>query len=260
MQADKSLIPTHEELSIIQTIAKTAVDSKYFDKLGGHAGIVMIALYAKEIGVPVVTAIMGGMQNVMGKITMSAELMNSLIRKAGHKVEIKKCDSNSCIIQGIRKDTGEGYLCTFTIEDARKAGLIKGAGGYEKYADDMLFARCISKLKRRLFPDIADRAYVHGEIEEVEKKEEISEADVEILDQSTGEIKKISIQQAVQIEGLIGKDEEYRQNLHKFFKIRSFEELDLKKFDSLKEAIVKHNEMIKKKETTEKDFDIDFIN
>lgn len=263
MQMDRSLIPTESELNIIQTIAKTAVDSKYFDKLGGHAGIVMIALYAKEIGIPVVTAIMGGMQNVMGKITMSAELMNGLIRKAGHKLEIQKCDAGICTIKGIRKDTGESYTANFTIEDARKAGLVKGAGGYEKYADDMLFARCISKLKRRLFPDIAEKAYVHGEIEEPAS----SEAEVETVDMQTGEVKiekpkeKVSSAQAAEIDSLVGSDADYRQNLYKFFKISSFEQLDSDKFEPLKDRVILHNDMLKKKEETkkDKDFEIDFL-
>ena len=36
----------------------------------------------------------------------------------------------------------------------------------------MLFARCISKLAKRLFPDVISGSYVEGEIEDVKVKDE----------------------------------------------------------------------------------------
>jgi len=118
------------------------------------------------MGVSPMTAIFGGFSNIGGKITMSAELMNSLIRRAGHKLKIEQCDNVACIIIGERADTKETATVSFTLEEARKAGLVKSGGAWEKYTSDMLFARCLSRLRRRLFPDVATRAYVEGEIEE----------------------------------------------------------------------------------------------
>jgi len=159
-----ALLPSKEDIDVIQFMVKAAADSKYFDKMGGPAGIMTIALYAREIGLPIMSALMGGLQNIMGKITMSPETMNSLIRQNGHKIEIQQCDTNGCKIKGTRRDTGESYTASFTLEDARRAGLVKSGGGYDKYSEDMCFARCISRLRRRLFPDVASRSYVHGEI------------------------------------------------------------------------------------------------
>jgi hypothetical protein len=179
---DLALLPTKEELDVIQVMAKAASESKYFEKMGGAAAIFSIGLYAREIGIPLMTALHGGLVPVMGKITMSADMMNSLIRQKGHKLEILETTSTVCRIKGTRKDTGESYTCSFSIEDARRAGLVKSGGGYEKHTDDMLFARCISKLKRRLFPDVASRAYVHGELDEEPK--EVKE-EVETIEEGT---------------------------------------------------------------------------
>ena len=165
MNNEISLIPTKEELDIIQVMAKTAAESKYFDRMGGVAAIFSIALNAREMGIPVMTALHGGLVVVMGKVTMSAEMMNNLIRQKGHRLEILEASSSVCRIKGTRKDTGESYSCSFSMEDAKKAGLNKSGGGYDKHTDDMLFARCISKLKRRLFPDVATKAYVEGELD-----------------------------------------------------------------------------------------------
>ena len=49
---------------------------------------------------------------------------------------------------------------------------MRGGGGWEKYASDMLFARCISRLARRLFADVISTAYVEGEIDREESKPE----------------------------------------------------------------------------------------
>lgn len=166
MSKEVSLIPSEQEMKAIEVICKYAVDSKYFQSLGGLPGVMCIALYAREIGVPTMTAIMGGFSNVQGKITMSAELMHSLLRGAGVKLKIIRSDSTACEIYGKRSDTGDEYTSTYTIEDAKKANLVKSGGAWEKNPSDMLFARCISRLRRRLAPDIATKAYVEGEVDE----------------------------------------------------------------------------------------------
>jgi hypothetical protein len=164
--SNNSLIPTQQEINALEIICKYAVDSKYFQSLGGLPGVMCIAMYAKEIGVSPMVAIMGGFSNVQGKITMSAELMHSLLRQAGVKLKIIKSDSSVCEIYGKRSDTGGEYTSLYTIEDAKKANLVKSGGAWEKNPSDMLFARCISRLRRRLAPDIATKSYVEGEIEE----------------------------------------------------------------------------------------------
>lgn len=168
LRREVSLIPSEQEMKALEMICKYAVDSKYFQSLGGFPGVMCIALYAREIGVPVMTAIMGGFSNVQGKITMSAELMHSLLREAGVRIKIIRSDAEVCEIYAKRADTGDEYTSIYTINDARKANLIKGGGSWEKNPSDMLFARAISRLRRRLAPDVASRAYVEGELEEAE--------------------------------------------------------------------------------------------
>lgn len=165
---NNSLIPVNEEIKALDMMATAANDSKFFSSLNGKAGIFSIMLYARELGLPPMQCIMGGMHNIQGKITISAQLMNAMIRKAGHKLEI---DSNElrCIINGIRKDNGESCKVSFTVEDAKKAGIYKEGGGWAKYPSDMCFARALSRLARRLFSDVIGTAYVEGEIEEDDK-------------------------------------------------------------------------------------------
>jgi hypothetical protein len=176
----KDLIPTQAEITAIEVMAKQAVDSTFVQKLGGFAGAFSIAMYARELNVPIMSALFGGFSNIMGKITIAPQLMNAMIRRAGHKLKIDSNDQR-CIVEGTRKDTGEKCEVSFSLEDARKAGLVKASGGWEKYPSDMCFARALSRLARRLFPDVIGMAYVEGELDEVEEKEEEKE-EVTIID------------------------------------------------------------------------------
>lgn len=181
------LIPTNEEVKAIEIMAKQAVESKYVEKLGGYAGVFSIAMYARELKIPIMSALFGGMANIMGKITIAPQLMNAMIRKAGHKLKIDSNDQR-CIIEGIRKDTGEICTVSFSVEDARKAGLVKPSGGWEKYPSDMCFARALSRLARRLFPDVIGMAYVEGELDEEkdkETREQIETVEQEVSKEST---------------------------------------------------------------------------
>lgn len=192
--SENKLIPTAEEIKGIEVLAKYACESKFFKKLGELPGIFSIMMYAKEIGVNPMQAVMGGMYSIDGKIELSSRLLNLLIRKNGHKLKIIISNDEICTIEGTRKDTGESCTVSFSIKDAKSAGIFRSSGPWEKYPSDMCFARAISRLSRRLFPDVIGTSYVEGEIEEIEvskqskstsykeKEEEIIEVPDEDLD------------------------------------------------------------------------------
>jgi hypothetical protein len=248
MSKELALIPTKEEFDIIQMMSKTAAESKHFEKMGGFAGIFSIALYAREIGISPMTALHGGLISVMGKVTMSAEMMNSLIRQRGHKLEIIESNDKICRIKGTRKDTGETYSASFSIEDARRAGLIKNGGGYDKHADDMLFARCISKLKRRLFPDVACKAYVEGEIEETEPEPSSEESKIIEVTSESEKISFLSKEEATEIASIIGGDFDYLEKILKHYRVADLEKIPSDQYELIKKKALKYKESKKVKE------------
>lgn len=176
MSNDLALIncnfPSQIELQNISIIAKTANTSGLYSGLGGEAKIMMILLAAKELGIGPCIALNGGIWSIQGKIEISARLMNSMIRRAGHTMQITSTRTE-CTIVGMRADTKEMHTEIFTLEMAERAGIAKG-NVWQKYAEDMLYARCMSRLARRLFPDVIGCAYVEGEIRESKQcKEEL---------------------------------------------------------------------------------------
>lgn len=161
-------LPSEHEMMVFNTMAAAAVDSKMYRGIGDKSGVMMIMLSARELGIPAMSALNGGIHIVQGKAEISARMMNALIRKAGHQIKIKESTDDICTLTGIRSDTGEVQDATFTIGEAQKAGLVKPGGGWVKCPKDMLFARAISRLARQLFPDVIGIGYVEGEIKAVE--------------------------------------------------------------------------------------------
>ena len=163
-----------EELDSLQVIAKSASNSKFFQNLGGEAGMFTLMLYGKELGLNPMQSITG-INIIQGKPEISPRLMNILIRQKGHKLNIKTSSDILCEIEGERFDTKEKYCSRYSIEEAERAGLVREGGPWTKYPSDMLFKSCLSRLARRLFPDVVLTSYVEGEISSDENSEEIIE-------------------------------------------------------------------------------------
>ncbi len=157
-------IPTEHEMMVYHTMAEQAVSSKMYRGIGEKSGVMMIMLSARELGIPPMQALNGGINIINGKAEISARMMSALIRKAGHEIKIKESSDTSCTLIGKRCDTGETEESSFTIEDAQKANLVKPGGGWVKCPKDMCFARALSRLGRQLFSDVIGIGYVEGEI------------------------------------------------------------------------------------------------
>lgn len=173
-----NLMPSAQEFQMLQVIAKNAQDSGLYSGVGQQAKIFMVLLAARELGVSPMLALNGGIWNIQGKIEISARLMNGLIRRAGHSINIIRSDDEACILQGKRSD-GDSCEISFTKEDAIKAGLW-GLNTWKKYPSDMLYNRCMSRLARRLFSDVIGTAYCEGEIKEAKEVEKLEQAEYEV--------------------------------------------------------------------------------
>jgi hypothetical protein len=177
-----SLVPSVAEIQSYKLIAEVAASNQYWRKLGGGgteasivATILSVMLLARELGISPIQAISGGINNIQGKFEISARIMNQLIRRHGHKIAIRLSTPEICCIWTKRKDTGEEHEESYTIQDAAKAGLIKPTGAWKTVPSDMLFARCISRLARRVYADCIGGFYIEGELQESIKGEPVME-------------------------------------------------------------------------------------
>ncbi len=179
----KEEVTTVEAVEQTHKLCQVLMQTPHYKKMGAE-GIFAIVQKAKAVGVDPLDALNGGMFYVQGKVELTSTMMNDLIRRRGHSItKDKKSDANICILHGKRRDNNDTWCESFSIEDAKQAGIYRNQ--WLKYPKDMLFARALSRLARQLFPDVIKGCYVEEEIkqavevkhqplEEVEQPDEIS--------------------------------------------------------------------------------------
>ena len=112
-----------------------------------NPGNVLLAMELGDaLGIRPIQAI-NAVHVIEGKPSASADLVASLVRKAGHKLRISG-DDTTATAQIIRADDPEfTYETTWTIERAKAAGLT-GKGVWKSYPAAMLKARAITEVAR----------------------------------------------------------------------------------------------------------------
>lgn len=114
----------------------------------------IIALKSRELGIPPMVGY-AHIFIVNGKPSMSAELIQATARKFLPTLQIKILQSTNDLaeIEFNRGDRGSiAIKFSFTIEDARRAGLL-GKDVWKQYPRDMLFSRCMTTGLRKVCPD-----------------------------------------------------------------------------------------------------------
>ncbi|MFE7316436.1 hypothetical protein ACFU7T_25590 [Streptomyces sp. NPDC057555] len=113
---------------------------------GQPANLLYAVEYAESLGLHPMVAITG-VHVIEGKPSASSALISALVRRAGHRLRIKG-DATAAVAQIIRTDDPDWtFEVRFTIEDARRAGLL-GKDVWKKYPAAMLKARALSSVAR----------------------------------------------------------------------------------------------------------------
>jgi hypothetical protein len=161
---EKNITDVLSELQNTQKLVGALMQTKHYAKMGAE-GIYAIVQKAQSMGIPVMDALNGALYVVGGKIEMTSQMMNRLIRMKGHSITKDPRSTNElCILHGKRSDTKDTWTVSFGLSDARRAGLIKPNGVWEKYPSVMCFNRALSMLARQLFPDIIVDVFMEGEL------------------------------------------------------------------------------------------------
>jgi hypothetical protein len=225
------------------------MQTKHFAAMG-EAGLFAIVQKAKSLNIDPLDAINGGLYYVQGKVGMSSEMMASLIRQRGHSIiKDPKSDNSVCILSGRRIDNGDTWTVTFSMEDAKRAGLARGM--YDKYPSVMLYNRAMGMLARQLFPDIIKGAgYTHEELMEIKGSSQHvtvreTEAAVEI----------ISSEQADELEAILSECEtSYQASVAEFLRkggIDSVRQLPMMMHERLRTAAIRKREEARAKAVAE---------
>jgi hypothetical protein len=156
----------------ILSLSEIMFRSKYFDSIENAAQAAVKILAGREMGIGPVAA-MRHLYVFRNTIGIQAELMAAKIRESGrYDYEVVESTDERCTLEffrllpgGERRSLGRS---SFTLEEARKAGLTKKGGPWETWTSDMLFWRAMSRGQRRFCPDVfGQTVYTKEEAEEI---------------------------------------------------------------------------------------------
>jgi len=205
-----------DEIANTEKLCTALMKTKHYEKMG-REGIFAIVQKASSLGIKPVEALNGGLYYVQGKVELSAIMMAKLIRQQKHSITKDKASNDTvCILHGKRADNGDTWKASFSIVDAKRAGIYNEKGPWGKYPDVMCYNRALSKLARQLFPDVIGNCYVEGEISDAQPLYD-EQTSVEAEDISNGSITE---DQARELDSMIGGDDEYREIVLDFIQKR----------------------------------------
>lgn len=229
-------------------LCQMLMQTPYYAKMGIEGAFAIVET-AKSLNIDLRLALGGGLYYVKGKVEMSARLMNSLIRSQKHSItQDKRSNDTVCILHGKRADNGDTWTESFSIEEAKRAGLVNNMV-WKNFTKDMLFARALSRLARQLFPDVIGNAYVEGEISFDSNIFDSNIAAKEAASPSMQNKKlptNLSNEEIAALESLIGNDDNYRQKVLCFLENnnlgRSFQDMPKEIYDKVYARALKNKQ------------------
>jgi len=166
-------LPSPGAMNLLRIFAKQMQGTPFFPKgLGDNPGTIMaVVLTGREMGLDPMQSLRGFYLSPDGRLGMYADAMLSIMRKRGEfKFEWLRTDDDACEVKATRPD-GEAYTSRFSVEDAKRAGLLdRDRSAWKKYPRNMCRWRCISDIFRTLGSDLGgSQMYDKEEILDMEE-------------------------------------------------------------------------------------------
>lgn len=146
-------IPTPEQFSYMQQLAKFVADSGFYKEINTPAKAMVIFMKGYAVNVEPMTAL-DGIFMVNGKPYVGAKLAKALVEASGlcQRFDIFG-DDKQCTVTVQRKGREKPNVYQFTWQDAIKAKLT-GNNTYEKYPAQMLRWRAVRQAVETDFPEL----------------------------------------------------------------------------------------------------------
>jgi hypothetical protein len=140
------------------------------------ADALLIVMTGAELGIPPMQSLRG-LHVIKGRAVLSADAIAGVVRKSGlcASLALVELTNERCVYKTTRRDDPAEQVYTFSLDDARQAGLL-GNDNYKKHPRAMLRARCIAAICRAVYPDALMGVYVEGELDEQTVESQIHRA------------------------------------------------------------------------------------
>lgn len=158
VQPPAALLPTQSELSIISTLAKTVVMARGHSvpmSIDSPAKAAAVMLAGWELGVKPLSALRH-IAVVNGRTEPDGQLMAAIVmaKEPDARFDIVELSAERCVMRLRRPSRGVDMEYTATIEDAKRAGLVKNGNPWALYPQDMLRLSATKRLCRIGAPDL----------------------------------------------------------------------------------------------------------
>lgn len=166
---ENSLPTSFEEIRALATAFK---ESGMFADTKSLAQAIVKIQAGRELGLPPVYS-MQNINMIRDRLTTSANTMAMLVKKSGkYNYRIITHTDTECKIKFF-EDNKEAGDSVFTIDDAKRANLVKPESGWMKFPRAMLFSRAISQGARIYCPDAIAGVYTDEEIRSIPERPEV---------------------------------------------------------------------------------------
>jgi hypothetical protein len=138
------------------------------DEKSRGAAAALRLYYARELGLSAIAA--SELSMIGGKLVVGATLVRALARRSGFRVHrlSDAGDRAKCVAQITELSTGEVLgATTFTIEDAKTAGLIRDRSAWKTHPARMLWARASVNVVRDYTPEVVLGMVLDDEVQEI---------------------------------------------------------------------------------------------
>lgn len=150
-------LPTKLEWEAAMAVAREIAKTQFVPKeiRGKPDQVLACILTGRELGIGPMESLRK-INMIDGRPAFAAELMLSLMRKGGVVLLETEATMEAAKIKAKRSDTGEVATVDFTWEEAQRidGGKLVNKSNWKNYRQDMLWARAVSRLGRRLAPDL----------------------------------------------------------------------------------------------------------
>lgn len=127
-------------------------EAKDESEKGRGATAALRLYYARELGLPPTGA--NDLAMIHGRLHIGAQTYRALARRAGYRVTKEAITPTSCTAALYGPDGSRVAVETYTLDQAKKAGLVKDRSAWVTHPERMLWARASSNVIRDYAPEV----------------------------------------------------------------------------------------------------------
>ena len=158
---------TKDTWDLIQSMAETIYLCRMVAGVGSVQQAAFVLMRAYELGFPF-SSVCDNLQVLMGKVTLSSQGILAIIQSRSDvvRLSIDESTDEACTVT-MTRNTGFTFTLTYSVEDAKRAGLVKPDSNWNKDPANMCRWRAISRCARIVVPDLLAGLYLASELNDI---------------------------------------------------------------------------------------------